>query len=166
MILGVPQRELGIVFASALREAGVKGWVVCGHEGLDEISCAGGTWVWEVPSSQDDEIVERSIHPADFDLPTHHLSIVKGGSPTENANILEELLATPLDRVNPSYLPILDFVLMNAAALLVVSGVAKNPKHGVELARESVTTGKAWDAVLRYREVGVSSIHRFRPHLI
>lgn len=46
MILGVYARELGPVFAEALRGMGVeRALVVCGMESLDEISIAGGTWV-------------------------------------------------------------------------------------------------------------------------
>lgn len=46
MIVGVHSRSLGPIFAEALRMTGVKrAWVVCGAEGLDEISPAGLTHV-------------------------------------------------------------------------------------------------------------------------
>ena len=46
MVLGVYARELGPVFAEALRGMGVqRALVVCGMESLDEVSIAGGTWV-------------------------------------------------------------------------------------------------------------------------
>lgn len=46
MVIGVYTKELGPVFAEALKELGVKrALVVCGQEGLDEISPAGETWV-------------------------------------------------------------------------------------------------------------------------
>jgi anthranilate phosphoribosyltransferase len=38
---------------------------------------------------------------------------------------------------------ILDFVLLNSAALLFVAGMAKDLKHGVELARKSISSGQA-----------------------
>lgn len=44
--MGVHSRSLGPIFAEALRLTGVKrAWVVCGDEGLDEISPAGLTYV-------------------------------------------------------------------------------------------------------------------------
>jgi len=44
LIVGVHSEYLGPVFAEALRLGGVeKAWVVCGKEGLDEISIAGET---------------------------------------------------------------------------------------------------------------------------
>ena len=46
MVIGVHSHVLGEVFAEALRELGVgRALVVCGKEGLDEISPAGETWV-------------------------------------------------------------------------------------------------------------------------
>jgi anthranilate phosphoribosyltransferase len=46
MVLGVAKRELGDTFAEVLRLLGVeRGLVVCGKEGLDEISPEGETWV-------------------------------------------------------------------------------------------------------------------------
>jgi anthranilate phosphoribosyltransferase len=46
MLLGVAKRELGDTFAEVLRLLGVeRGLVVCGKEGLDEISPEGETWV-------------------------------------------------------------------------------------------------------------------------
>lgn len=51
MVLGVYARELGPVFAEALRGMGVqRALVVCGMESLDEVSIAGGTWVSDFPS--------------------------------------------------------------------------------------------------------------------
>ena len=46
MLLGVAKKELGETFAEVLRLLGVeRALVVCGKEGLDEISIAGETWV-------------------------------------------------------------------------------------------------------------------------
>ena len=46
MLLGVANRKLGDTFAQVLSLLGVqRALVVCGKEGLDEISPAGETWV-------------------------------------------------------------------------------------------------------------------------
>lgn len=46
MVLGVAKYELGDTFAEVLRLLGVeRALVVCGKEGLDEVSIAGPTWV-------------------------------------------------------------------------------------------------------------------------
>lgn len=46
MLLGVANKQLGNTFAEVLRLLKVeRALVVCGKEGLDEISIAGETWV-------------------------------------------------------------------------------------------------------------------------
>ncbi|KAG9119238.1 anthranilate phosphoribosyltransferase [Ceratobasidium sp. 392] len=174
MILGVYARELGPVFAEALRGMGVKrALVICGMESLDEISIAGGTWAssslvlglvelaW---SLEDGNITATTLHPSHFEPKTHPLSTVAGASPEENAHILIDLL----DPSSPNYSPptydvvpppssvnrqaILDFVLLNASALLVVAGLATDYPSGVKLARESISSGRAWAALQEFKE--------------
>src|SRR5580700_3391371 len=46
-VVGVARRDLGPVFADALKAGGSKkAMVICGAEDLDEISCAGETFCW------------------------------------------------------------------------------------------------------------------------
>lgn len=152
-VVGVAYQSLGPVFANALRLSGAKNaLVICGDEDLDEISCAGNTNCWRLSgypnpaykgsenagedddqndtSDDDDEALPRTlvkldmfhIHPSDFGLPAHPLSKVGGGRPPrENAQMLMSILRNELPRDHP----ILDFVLMNVAALLVVSGICE-----------------------------------------
>ena len=159
-VVGVAKQELGPIFAEALRLSGVRrAMVVCGKEDLDEISCAGETSCWRLkgptvePSNQDDEqdsedeydtsrteIETFNLHPRDFGLPTHALSEVGGGKrPDENAEILMQILKTQ----RPADDPILDFVLLNVAALLVVAGVCDDWVQGVDKARWCIESGKA-----------------------
>ncbi|KAK4222113.1 glycosyl transferase [Podospora fimiseda] len=127
-MIGVARKDLGPVFASALQMAGrtKKAMVVCGDEELDEISCAGNTHCWLLRESDDDSketVVENFLlHPKDFGLPTHPLSDVSPGKePSENAAILQRILdGKVLDDD-----PILHFVLINTAALFVVSGICE-----------------------------------------
>lgn len=153
MVVGVAEKELGQTFAHSLREGSVeRALVVCGKEGLDEISCAGETWTWEL--KDDGSIVEGTLHPErDFGVGVHPLTKVSGGSPDENAKAFCTLLTSGSD-IPKELTPILDFVLINAAVVLRIAGVAKDYKHGVEIARESVTSGKAWDALQTFKEEG------------
>ncbi|KIW95158.1 anthranilate phosphoribosyltransferase [Cladophialophora bantiana CBS 173.52] len=181
-VVGVAYQELGPVFAQALQLSGAtKALVVCGQEDLDEISCAGKTNCWllreaenpeyrgdrdEEEDTSDDEAppkyvskVERfELEPADFGLPSHPLSQVGGGGlPRQNAAVLMSILRNE----RPPNDPILHFVLMNIAALLVVSGACdadscesgeviteRGPaggrwKEGVKKARWCIESGKA-----------------------
>ncbi|GAA5806395.1 hypothetical protein HPULCUR_011929 [Helicostylum pulchrum] len=139
VVVGVHSPQIGELMANALKLTGVQeALVVCGSENLDEISPAGETNYWRIHSSGD--ITMGSLHPTrDFGLNVHALSQVKGGDCFENAEILKRLLNGELPRDDA----ILDFVLLNASALLVVSGIATDFKDGVEKARESIRSGKA-----------------------
>ena len=137
-IVGVADGALGPVFAESLRLSGAKkaphmrkAMVVAGREGLDEISCAGVTDCWIVQERQnhtrtsDTEILEFQLEPSDFGFPTRPLEAIRGGdTPTDNAAILMRLLEGKLNKDDP----ILQVVLMNAAAMLVVSGLCEAEK--------------------------------------
>lgn len=151
MVVGVAEPELGHTYAQSVREGGVtRALVVCGEERLDEISCAGPTHVWELKNGN---ITESTISPEDFGLSRHPLTDVAGGSPEENAETFKTLLTSGA-AIPEKLKPVLDFVLINAAALLVVAGTAQTYKEGVALALESVTSGKAWNALQTFKEEG------------
>jgi anthranilate phosphoribosyltransferase len=172
-LLGVARRDIGPVFAEALKMGGArKAMVVCGEEDLDEISCAGRTYCWRLVDQSTDEnaspsgieIESFTISAADFGLPSHALKDVSPGKdPHENAAILTQLLQNQLPRDDP----ILHFVLINTAALFVISGICeantsdmghgddgevvteRGPgggrwKEGVRRARWAVESGEAW----------------------
>ncbi|EPQ26301.1 uncharacterized protein PFL1_06236 [Pseudozyma flocculosa PF-1] len=91
-ILGVHSYYLGRTFAEALRKRGTKrAWIVCGREGLDEISPEGPTDVWEL---NDGEITEFSITPSSFGLASHALADVGSHSAHENASIVLHLFSS------------------------------------------------------------------------
>lgn len=168
-VIGVGKRKLGPPFAEALRSSGCrKALIVCGEEDLDEISCAGETLCWmllERPGGVGDAEVEHfRISPADFGLERHALTTVSSGQgPKENAEILGKILRGEMSADDP----LLDFVLINTAALLVVSGICeadssamghgddgavvteRGPggqrwKEGIRRARWAVASGEAW----------------------
>ena len=151
MVLGVAEPEIGPTFAQCLGEGGVeRALVVCGYERLDEISCAGPTHVWEL---KDGKVTKTVVKPDNFGLPCHPLHTVVGGTPKENATTFKTLL-TSGDNIPEQLVPVLDFVLINASALLVVAGIAQDYIEGTKLARESITSGKAWRALESFREAG------------
>lgn len=155
MVLGVAERELGPTFTQSLYEGGVeRTLVVCGAEGLDEISCAGDTHAWQL---MDGKITEIILHPELFGLTIHPLASVAGGTPTENAETFKALLNSGND-IPESLTPVLHFVLLNASALLVVAGLASDFKEGVALAMNSITSGSAWDALVAFRNAGREAI--------
>ena len=151
MVLGIAEREIGYTFAQSVRDGGVeRALIVCGYEGLDEISCAGPTWAWEL---KDGNITEQTLHPEVFGLEAHPLSSVAGGSPADNAAIFKKLL-TSGEQIPKELTPVLHFVLMNTSALLVVAGLAEDYIQGTKMAMESITSGTAWKALECFRDAG------------
>ncbi|CAG8807224.1 44515_t:CDS:2 [Gigaspora margarita] len=127
VVIGVHSKFLGKLLVDVLALKGVnEAMVVHGAIGLDEI--------WHLSNSV---IKEYVVTPSDFGLPNHPISAVKGGTPSENSELLIQLLSNKYEG------PILDFVLLNSSAALVVSGLAENFKDGVKLARESILSGRA-----------------------
>lgn len=146
-MIGVARKDLGSAFAEAYVLSGArKGMVVCGDEDLDEISCAGPTHCWLIkerpnpdyrgPVDEDGWVSTASdydgppqtlasiesfkLTPQDFGFPEHSLaSVGPGKEPQENAEIFRRILSGDMDIDEP----VMHFVLMNTAALLVVSGI-------------------------------------------
>ncbi|ETS86847.1 hypothetical protein PFICI_00675 [Pestalotiopsis fici W106-1] len=166
-MLGVARDDMGPIFAEALRLAGcTKGLIVCGAEQLDEISCAGESLCWQLVQSPDGvvEVEHFRLTPEDFGLSRHPLNTVSPGKePHQNAEILRKILANEM----PDDDPILEFVLINTAALFVTSGICdadtsnmapgddgkviteRGPgngrwKEGVRRARWAIKSGEAW----------------------
>jgi anthranilate phosphoribosyltransferase len=120
--------------AETLQQLGTeKAWLVHGSDGTDEITICGPT---AVAALEDGKVRSREIHPEDAGLPVHRFRDIIGGTPQENAVALMDLL-------NGAQGAYRDAVLLNAAAALVVADKAATLKDGVEMARESIDSGKA-----------------------
>ena len=146
-LLGVFDGALTEALAGVLRELGSeRALVVHGSDGLDEITLTGPTQVSEL---RDGQISTRQIHPEDFGLQVVSAEALKGGDADYNARILREVL-------DGKEGPQRDVVLFNAAAAMVVGGLAEDITAGLELARASIDSGKARQALDRLVEVSNS----------
>jgi anthranilate phosphoribosyltransferase len=124
--------------AETLQQLGSdKAWLVHGSDGTDEITICGPT---AVAALEDGKITSREIHPEDAGLPVHSFRDIIGGTPEENAAAMRALLDGTLGAYR-------DAVLFNAAAALVVADKATTLPEGVEIARDSIDSGKAKHAV-------------------
>ena len=146
------KRQLIGVYDGALTEAlaGVLGQlgseralVVHGSDGLDEITLTGPTQVSEL---RDGRVSTRQIDPRDFGLQLAPAEALQGGDAAYNARILREVLD---GREGPRR----DVVLINAAAAIAVGGRAADTTAGLELARASIDSGRARQALDRLVEV-------------
>jgi anthranilate phosphoribosyltransferase len=133
-VLGVFSSDVIDLVAAALAELGVtRAFVVHGAGGLDEVSLAGETLVAEV---REGDIKRYTVAPEDFGIPRASLEAVRGGSPAENAAILQDIFGGQLG-------PRRDIVVINAAAALVAAGVAGNFMEGALSAARALSSGAA-----------------------
>ncbi len=132
-LVGVFSPEWVEPLAHVLKQLGSTSvWVVHG-DGLDEMTVTGDTNVAEL---KDGKIRTFTVSPQDAGLDTHTFEDLKGGDAHYNAAALREVLAGKPGAYR-------DVVLLNAAASLMVAGVASDLKEGVALAATSIDSGKA-----------------------
>jgi len=143
-VLGVYRSELTEVLAEVLKNLGsIRAFVVSGNDGLDEITLTSETKVSEL---KDGEVRTYSIKPEDFGMSRCKLFELQGGDPDDNAGIIREILKGGKG-------PKRDIVVLNAAAAITASGMAKDIKEGVRLAEESIDSGKALEKLERLIEI-------------
>ena len=133
-VVGVYTRSLTEALARVLAELGtIRGFVVHGADGLDEISNTGESVVSEVR-----EGVVRTfvVRPEDFGIARATIADLLGGDREQNAEIIRSILGGEIG-------PRRDIVLMNAAAALVAGGRARDLKEGVALGAQSIDSGQA-----------------------
>jgi anthranilate phosphoribosyltransferase len=134
MLMGVFHPDLVGVQIRVLQQLGMKhALVVYGKDGLDEISLEAPTMVGEL---KDGQIKEYEIKPKDFGLTVCKTSTFKVADAAESKKILLAVLAN-----EPG--PAQDIVCLNAGAALYAADIAKDIAHGLELAKQSIASGKA-----------------------
>ncbi len=151
-ILGVWHPSLLERVASTLGLLGAKkAWVVHGADGLDEITLTGDTFVAACSAGSDGVpgVETFTVRPQDFGLECRSLDGLRGGGPSENAQLIRAILHG--DR-NGHLSAARDLVIINAAAALHLAGVAPDLRRAAILARDSIDSGSAaskLDALIR-----------------
>lgn len=131
-VMGVYAEHLVETAADTLARLGTRHAFVVHGGGLDELSISGASKVAEVLGSK---VTLRSITPEDFGLEAGSLTQLAGGDAETNALILLGIFAGELGTRR-------NVVVMNAAAVLVVAGLARNFRAGAALAQRTLDTGR------------------------
>jgi len=135
-VVGVFSEALGEPYARVLAELGHRrSFVVHGSDGMDEVTLAAPTIVWEVRDGQ----VKRTLfdpRAAGFEYASSRE--IQGGDAATNARILKEILGGA-----PG--PGREAVLVNAAFAIIAGGKAEEIREGVVLAARSIDSGDAMD---------------------
>ncbi len=133
-ILGVFDQRLNEPIANVLKNLGGRHcMVVHGEDGLDEITITGKTFISELCHGKIDNY---TIEPADFGIASAPIEGIQGGN-------IEDNTAIAFDVLNRISGPKRDIVTLNAGAAIYVAGKANSLAHGIELAKESIDSGRA-----------------------
>lgn len=134
-MLGVFSKEFVPKMAEALKMNGATStMVVSSKEGMDEISISDISYASQL---KDGVVKEFEIDPQIYGIKKAPLEAIMGGEGKENAKILFNIFdanATDAQR---------DIVLINAAAALMVDGLARDMQDGLEMAREAIKNARA-----------------------
>jgi anthranilate phosphoribosyltransferase len=133
-LLGVGRMEWLDRMAAALARLGTRrALLVCGQDGLDEVSLSAPTFVREVAGST---VTQRQWTPADFGLAPCRLDELRVDSPEESAAMIRAVLGGQDGAARR-------MVLANAAAALLAAERVASLPEGVERAAEAIASGRA-----------------------
>jgi len=132
-VVGVYDENLTEKLATVLKLVGLeRAMVVHGMDGMDEISTIGRTKISEL---RDGKVNTYFIKPENFKLKKANAQDISGGNAEENARIIRDILEGAEQEA------MRDIVLLNAAAGIMVGGLADDLDYGLELAVESIDSG-------------------------
>ena len=143
-LLGVGKPELRPLLAAALAKLDMKRVVVvCGEDGMDEVTLTGATHVTEVRQGH---LSEFTWHPADFGLEVANVESMLVDGPGASAAKIREILA---GHQGPSR----DIVVLNAAAALWTAGKDASVSICAQLAAQSIDSGQAAELLAKLAEL-------------
>lgn len=143
-LLGVFSDGLVEKVAFALRGMGInRAFVVHGKDGLDEVSISAPTRIAEL---KDGEVFIYEFHPEEIGFKTYPIDYIKASSVDESAKMAVSVLK---GEVSPAYY----MVLLNSMFGLLVSGITEDRREALEIAKESIHSGKAYEKLQRFIEL-------------
>ena len=133
-VIGVADASMASKMAQVLGRLGSRrAFVVHGSDGLDEISIAGPTRIWEL---EEGHVIEYEISPEDAGLSSAPLSEIQASDTEASARILRAVLEGEPGASR-------DIVVLNASAALLAGEIVDSLEEGVQAAAASVDSGKA-----------------------
>ena len=138
-LVGVYDESLVKPLAEVLARLGLKeGIVAHGLDGVDEISTIGLT---SIAWMKNGKVNSMYLNPKDFGVDKARPEDILGGTPDENAESIFKILINHRE-ANHNHR---DLILVNAAAGIVVGGLADTFNEGIELANNSIRSGSAYN---------------------
>jgi anthranilate synthase/phosphoribosyltransferase len=133
-LIGVFDEKLLKIIPEVLAKLGVeRAFVVHSEDGLDEISPSSPT---KVAYLNNGNVKYVKVKPQDFGFDPIPIDEIKGGDSEYNKKVF-------LNVLNDEDTPIKNAVVMNSAMAILITGVAKDLQSAVEMAKKSISSGKA-----------------------
>ena len=150
-LLGVSSFDMCEKMIYALQKLGTdRALVVNGiNPNLDEISICSKTAVWELKNG---EISNYELSPEDFGFETVDIKEVQGGNNVLNAQIVQAVFKGEIKGSK------LNIILMNAGAMIYLSGLAPTIFEGALLAKGAVERGLTYQKLLKLKNVNSREI--------
>jgi anthranilate phosphoribosyltransferase len=133
-VLGVADEKLMETIAEALKLLGTKVAMVVHSNGMDEISTAGVTKIIKLKEGQ---IESCEINAEDFGIAPANINDLKVTDAKTSAEVLKKILNGKEGGARK------DIVILNAAAAIIVSGLADDFGTVIKMANASVSNGRA-----------------------
>lgn len=163
-LLGVYDELLTEPLARVLKNLGVEqAMVVHGLDGLDEISTVGRT---KITSLKHGEVSTSLVCPEDFEIRSVTKGVLEGSTPEENVSIAFRILNDQHSSKGKDD-PKRDIVLVNAAAAIYLGGKAETIIDGLEVARESIQSGSAYEklrSLIKFSGGDLSKLEELEKH--
>lgn len=142
-VVGVGDPAAAPRVAEVLRALGAERALVVHGDGLDELPLDGSGVIHDVTQAG---VERRTVDPAAVGLATAPTAALAGGTPAENA-VLVERVVTGADRG-----PRRDVVLLNTGAAFIAAGRSSDLAAGVALAAATIDAGNAGGLLARLRD--------------
>lgn len=141
-VIGVPNKDLVLKMAAALRALGGAHALVVHGDGLDELTVTGLTHVCELIG---DELNRYTVTPEGVGLTRRSLEDIRGGDARWNAAAMLRLLQGEAGALR-------DAAVLNAAAALLVADRAKTLSEGMTMANGAIDCGNALATLEKFVE--------------
>jgi anthranilate phosphoribosyltransferase len=133
-VMGVFSAALTSKLAHVLKQLGSEHvMVVCGADGMDEISFSGDTFVAELKNGQ---VHEYTLNPKQFGLGLHDVASIKVANADASKKMILEVLSGKTGSAR-------EIVLLNAGAAIYVAGLVDSLQDGISKAAETLDSGRA-----------------------
>jgi anthranilate phosphoribosyltransferase len=114
--------------------------LVCGEDGVDELSISAPTLVVEV---LDGELRKYTVTPEEVGLRRASLDAVPGGDPRQNADTARRIFAGETGVAR-------DLAVLNAGAAIYAGGCSQSLEEGVRAAERTIDSGAATATLERF----------------